>query len=493
MPAWPPTEAVLKDCAERLRQSTPCADCVHSLQSRRAGFCRGCVSSLRLDSILAVAVASGTAFTGSGRARPGSTRQGAVGASTARGGVGYGGAAGDEKRVASAMEQQKNENVICVHRQISVFRELAKLLRPLTGEFFSALLFAVIPLVKESLRFSWLEISEPSNRSLLEAALDLCRSHVPGFADLLVVEFGITRNFQVVQELSVLSELRRVREVAQNLRASDTARIAARIVEAIAETVEGVMHRARVRRVRAGVQERGEPPDYVEVLKPLQVRWLDEFKMHKFKTSQPGGGGPEKMRRIRAEILSLSSSLPLHKNASIFLLLSEARLDLMKVLIVGPVDTPYEFGLWEFHVQLTSEYPNRPPIVHLMTTGGGSVRFGPNLYACGKVCLSLLGTWQGPGWMPGQSTLLQLFVTIQSIILVAEPYFLEPGHENQGNSKASEEYNKNVLKNTFKIAIEQTCKSPPDGFADVVKQHFTFHKAAIDAKAKANNLPSVQW
>lgn len=26
----------------------------------------------------------------------------------------------------------------------------------------------------------------------------------------------------------------------------------------------------------------------------------------------------------------------------------------------------------------------------------------------GKVCLSLLGTWSGPGWMPGKSTLLQV-------------------------------------------------------------------------------------
>lgn len=32
----------------------------------------------------------------------------------------------------------------------------------------------------------------------------------------------------------------------------------------------------------------------------------------------------------------------------------------------------------------------------LATTGGGKVRFNPNLYNNGKVCLSLLGTWSGP-------------------------------------------------------------------------------------------------
>jgi hypothetical protein len=31
-----------------------------------------------------------------------------------------------------------------------------------------------------------------------------------------------------------------------------------------------------------------------------------------------------------------------------------------------------------------------------------------NLYNCGKVCLSLLGTWSGPGWDPAHSTLLQV-------------------------------------------------------------------------------------
>jgi len=40
---------------------------------------------------------------------------------------------------------------------------------------------------------------------------------------------------------------------------------------------------------------------------------------------------------------------------------------------------------------------------------------------CGKVCLSLLGTWAGPGWNPAKSTLLQVLVSIQSLILVPIP------------------------------------------------------------------------
>jgi len=49
--------------------------------------------------------------------------------------------------------------------------------------------------------------------------------------------------------------------------------------------------------------------------------------------------------------------------------------------------------------------------VNLQTTGQGAVRFNPNLYNCGKVCLSLLGTWRGEtgeNWDPDTSTLLQV-------------------------------------------------------------------------------------
>jgi hypothetical protein len=53
-----------------------------------------------------------------------------------------------------------------------------------------------------------------------------------------------------------------------------------------------------------------------------------------------------------------------------------------------------------------------PPLMELETTGGGVARFNPNLYADGKVCLSLLGTWHGGDesekWQPGTSTLFQV-------------------------------------------------------------------------------------
>ena len=55
----------------------------------------------------------------------------------------------------------------------------------------------------------------------------------------------------------------------------------------------------------------------------------------------------------------------------------------------------------------------------------------------GKVCLSLLGTWSGPGWIAGKSTLLQVLISIQSMILCDEPYLNEPGWANGGGTPKS--------------------------------------------------------
>jgi len=65
-----------------------------------------------------------------------------------------------------------------------------------------------------------------------------------------------------------------------------------------------------------------------------------------------------------------------------------------RAMIVGPPGTPYCLGLFHFDMRFPQDYPNSAPKVHITTTSGGSVRFNPNLYATGKVCLSILGTWR---------------------------------------------------------------------------------------------------
>lgn len=82
-------------------------------------------------------------------------------------------------------------------------------------------------------------------------------------------------------------------------------------------------------------------------------------------------------------------------------------------LIEGPENTPYSAGFFYFLLRFPRDYPMSPPKAKLLTTGNGNVRFNPNLYDCGKVCLSILGTWEGPGWSPCHD-ICSVLISIQS-------------------------------------------------------------------------------
>lgn len=140
----------------------------------------------------------------------------------------------------------------------------------------------------------------------------------------------------------------------------------------------------------------------------------DEFILQRHslvsKAAPALGRQPGQMKRIMQEIARLKSSLP----SGIFVRHCETRPDVMKILIIGPKDTPYENGLFEFDLLCDATFPQGPPKMDFRSTGGGTVHFNPNLYLCGKICLSLLGTWSGEPWDSKSSTLLQVLVSIQA-------------------------------------------------------------------------------
>jgi ubiquitin-conjugating enzyme E2 O len=146
-------------------------------------------------------------------------------------------------------------------------------------------------------------------------------------------------------------------------------------------------------------------------------------------TPPPSALSTQLMKRILKEHRILESSLP----DGIFVRSWESRLDLLRVLIIGPLDTPYEFAPFIIDIKIPATYPREPPIAyfHSWTKGQGPVN--PNLYENGKICLSLLGTWhadeKGENWNAARSTILQVLVSILGLVLVKEPYFNEAGFE----------------------------------------------------------------
>mmetsp|Transcript_27180 Transcript_27180/g.61949 ORF Transcript_27180/g.61949 Transcript_27180/m.61949 type:complete len:1130 (-) Transcript_27180:90-3479(-) len=172
----------------------------------------------------------------------------------------------------------------------------------------------------------------------------------------------------------------------------------------------------------------------------------DTSVFHRHHSASPGFNAPKCLKRLFRELDGLKDSLPSDHNCSIWLRFDEDSPQYIRALLAAPLPgpTPYSGGLFAFDIYVPDDYPHTNPRCQLLTTGGGSVRFGPNLYADGKVCLSLLGTWDGPKWSPKHSSLYQLLISIQGLILgVEHPFFLEPGHGGwEGKIKAEGEFTK---------------------------------------------------
>ena len=218
---------------------------------------------------------------------------------------------------------------------------------------------------------------------------------------------------------------------------------------------------------------------YCNIMKPLQFAMYNLLSDHKFYDKINNKPEPNAMKRIISEISSFKSGLPLNYESSIWVRISKTNMNIFTFLISGPKDTPYENGLFLFHAYLPHNYPQVEPKVLIITTGNGKVRFNPNLYNCGKVCLSLLGTWSGhesEKWNPKTSTFLQVLISIQSLILIDQPFFNEPGYEREMNTSIgqskSKTYNNNIQYENIRWGMINQILNPPNGYEEVVKNHF---------------------
>jgi len=157
----------------------------------------------------------------------------------------------------------------------------------------------------------------------------------------------------------------------------------------------------------------------------------------------------------------------------------------MRALITGAHGTPYAHGCYIFDIFLDNNYPNQPPKVNLITTGGEQIRFNPNLYINGYVCLSLLGTWSGAGcerWTV-TSSILQVLVSIQSLVMSENVYGNEPGFEKSVQTpegkKLNEGYSNIVKYGNIQYAMIEMLRNPPNGYKEVVEMHFFLKKRII--------------
>ncbi|XP_063816485.1 (E3-independent) E2 ubiquitin-conjugating enzyme [Pseudophryne corroboree] len=174
---------------------------------------------------------------------------------------------------------------------------------------------------------------------------------------------------------------------------------------------------------------------------------------------------------VRKEMALLATSLP----DGIMVKTFEDRMDLFSAFIKGPTRTPYEDGLFLFDIQLPNIYPAVPPLFRYLSQCSG--RLNPNLYDNGKVCVSLLGTWIGKGterWT-SKSSLLQVLISIQGLILVNEPYYNEAGFDSdrglQEGYENSRCYNEMALIRVVQ-SMTQMLRRPVEVFQQEILEHF---------------------
>lgn len=208
-----------------------------------------------------------------------------------------------------------------------------------------------------------------------------------------------------------------------------------------------------------------------------KVIFVESFKSHSFSKQAPMIR-TKLSKRIWSEIKAIKDAV---KDFHAYVIISEQNIQLMKIMMIPDYDTPYGGGYFEFDLFVGNDYPQSPPVVQFLTTGDGKVRFNPNLYENGKVCLSLLNTWSKPQWDPKCSTINQVILSMHSMIFVEHPYTNEPAYYSALDSsvgrKRSENYSQQIRKYTVQYAIEDQLSNRQTPFRNVIKSHWQRYRA----------------
>jgi ubiquitin-protein ligase len=157
-------------------------------------------------------------------------------------------------------------------------------------------------------------------------------------------------------------------------------------------------------------------------------------------------------------------------------------------IIFGTEDTIYHGGILFFEINFPINYPYAPLNIKYISNGN-NVRIHPNIYTCGKICLSILGTWPGPKWTSIMDV-SSVLISIKSL-LDNNPIYHEPGYscKNQKNKDISDMYNEIVLYNCIYKLYNNNFKNIPSKFQifnKIINNHYYNNKNYIDNIIKKN-------
>ena len=102
--------------------------------------------------------------------------------------------------------------------------------------------------------------------------------------------------------------------------------------------------------------------------------------------------------------------------------------------ITGPLQTPYEGGVFNIVISFDMDYPIKPPSLTFLTP-----MYHPNIYKDGKICIDILQA----EWTPTQ--------TIRTILLSILSLLMDPNPKSPANREAAELYMRDINKYNDKV------------------------------------------
>eukprot|EP00388_Colpodella_angusta_P019960 GDKJ01049860.1.p1 GENE.GDKJ01049860.1~~GDKJ01049860.1.p1 ORF type:complete len:173 (+),score=27.77 GDKJ01049860.1:24-521(+) len=125
------------------------------------------------------------------------------------------------------------------------------------------------------------------------------------------------------------------------------------------------------------------------------------------------------------------------KDPEIRLIASRDNLSEWRGFIAGPADTPYHGRVFEMKIEIPTDYPMKPPLVHFVTPV-----FHPNVHwTTGELCVDILKESWSPAW------------SLNSVCRAVLALFHDPNHTSPLNCDAA-----NLLKASDRLAFNSLAR-----------------------------------
>lgn len=128
-----------------------------------------------------------------------------------------------------------------------------------------------------------------------------------------------------------------------------------------------------------------------------------------------------------------------------------------EIMIIGPPDTIYEGGFFNAVMKFPKTYPNEPPVLRFT-----SDFWHPNVYADGRVCISILHPPGEDSYGYEQASERWLPIhTVESILLSVISMLSSPNADSPANIDAAKEFRDDYA--TFKKKVGRCVRKSQEG------------------------------